>query len=77
MQCNALPLDRRQRIPRLVQEPGRFGARIGPRSDAWVEGYPFAFLRFAQDALVRLDMAFLAAALHGFRVRFCVALGFG
>ena len=26
-----------------------------------------AFLRFAQDALIRFDMALLAAALHGFR----------
>ena len=35
-----------------------------------------AFRRFAQDALIRFDMAFLAAALQGFRVRFfCVAAG--
>ena len=34
-----------------------------------------AFLRFAQDALIRFDMALLAAALHGFRFRFCAAFG--
>ncbi len=35
--------------------------------------YPLAFRRFAQDAFIRFDMAFLAAALIGFR--FCVAVG--
>jgi len=34
-----------------------------------------AFLRFAQDALIRFDMALLAAALHGFRFRFRAAFG--
>ena len=40
-----------------------------------VGGYPLAFLRFAQYALTRFDMAFLAAALHGFRFRLALALG--
>ena len=39
------------------------------------EGYPWAFRRFAQDALSRFDMALLAAALQGFRGRFRVAVG--
>ena len=32
--------------------------------------YRLALFRFAQDALIRFDMAFLAAALHGFRFLF-------
>ena len=39
------------------------------------EGYPLAFRRFAQDAFIRFDSAFLAAALIGFRARFFAALG--
>ncbi len=36
--------------------------------------YRLAFLRFAQYAFIRFEMAFLSAALHvGFR--FCVILG--
>ena len=35
--------------------------------------YRLALFRFAQDAFNRFDMAFLAAALHGFRFR--LALG--
>ena len=33
--------------------------------------YRLALFRFAQDALILLDIAFRAAALHGFRFR-CV-----
>ena len=40
-----------------------------------LRGYPLALFRFAQDALIRFDMAFLAAALHGRRVRFWAVLG--
>ena len=36
--------------------------------------YRLALFRFAQDAFSRFDMAFLAAALIGFRVRFCVVV---
>ena len=32
--------------------------------------YRLALFRFAQDAFTLLDMAFRAAALHGFRFRF-------
>ena len=32
--------------------------------------YPPALFRFAQDVFNLFDIAFLAAALHGFRVRF-------
>ena len=35
--------------------------------------YRLALFRFAQDALILFDIAFLAAALHGFRFR--LALG--
>ncbi len=36
--------------------------------------YRLALFRFAQDAFSLFDMALLAAALHGFRVRFWVVV---
>ncbi len=56
------------------RSPGR-GPSIGRVPRLGPNTYRLALFRFAQDAFSLFDMALLAAALHGFRFRFCVVVG--
>ena len=61
------------REPRARRPPRSERPASVPRPSS--NTYRLAFLRFAQCAFSRFDMAFFAAALHGFRFGFRVVVG--